>query len=64
MHLGLYESLITRSLAAELAGQDVGVASEGNIDDADQSHVLARHVQQLIEQVLSSTKDPFGEWRL
>ena len=58
MHLGLYESLITRSLAAQLAGQDVAVASEGNIDEADQSHVLARHVQQLIEQVLSSTKDP------
>lgn len=58
MDLGLYESLITRSLAAELDGQDLAVLSKRNVDEADQSHVLARHLQQLVEEVLRSTKDP------
>ena len=57
VHLGLYESLVTRALTAQLDEQG-GVAATSEIDEADQPHVLARHVQQLIEQVLTATKDP------
>jgi superfamily II DNA or RNA helicase/HKD family nuclease len=54
---GLYESLITDLVASELSLTDSESVSVGKIDDADQPHVLARHVQQLVQRVLASTKD-------
>lgn len=58
MEPGLYESLITGALAHELASSDQLASTTGKVDEADQPHVLARHVQELVQRVLTATKDP------
>jgi hypothetical protein len=55
---GLYESLITRSLESQLAAIQNLRTTLGQVDEADQPHVLARHVQTLVERTLRETKDP------
>lgn len=58
MEPGLYESLITGALAHDLSLTDELEARIGKVDEADQPHVLARHVQELVQRVLAATKDP------
>lgn len=58
MREGLYESLITEDLAARLAGLEGPTAALGEIDAADQPHVLARHVAAQVERALAATRDP------
>jgi superfamily II DNA or RNA helicase/HKD family nuclease len=55
---GLYEALMTAGLDDRLARQDALRAEIATIDVADQPHVLSRHLQSVIERVLSATKDP------
>jgi superfamily II DNA or RNA helicase len=55
---GLYESLITRSMESQLAAIQDLRPTLGQVDEADQPHVLARHVQTLVERTLRETKDP------
>ncbi len=57
MHEGIYESLITRALSSELAALQELEPSHTHVDDADQPHVLARHIAQAAERALTSTKD-------
>ena len=55
---GLYESLLTQSLASQLrAIPDLPITLH-QVDEADQPHVLARHVQALVERALRERKDP------
>lgn len=56
MDLGLYEALVTQSLASglKLTAAD---ATTGHVDPADQPHVLARHVYEVTQRVLASTLD-------
>ena len=60
VELGLHESLLTTQLRDELANALSGseIPFTENVDDEDQAHVLARHVQAIALQVLISTKDP------
>src|SRR4051794_21896876 len=55
---GLYEKLLTRGLERVL--DDVGELDRSveKVDDGDQPHVLARHVQNVLERALASTADP------
>lgn len=54
MQEGLYESLMTKALSAELA-RATDVQSEGaDVVDADQPHVLAQHVSAVVERALRS----------
>jgi HKD family nuclease len=59
MELGLYESLVTDGVqSALLALADDLIPTTRHVDDADLPHVLSRHVQALVERVLSEVKDP------
>ncbi|WP_246136347.1 DUF3427 domain-containing protein [Leekyejoonella antrihumi] len=56
MEPGLYESLVTAELSAQLAGiADLHPSMDG-VDPADQAHVLADHVQQVAESALARTR--------
>ena len=57
MHEGTYESLVTRELATQLEQHREPVRTLEHVDEADQPHVLARHVGQAVERALSETKD-------
>ena len=57
MHEGIYESLVTRALSRDLAQLVDLEPTRSPVDEADQPHVLARHVAQATERVLSATKD-------
>lgn len=59
MRDGLYESLITGGLDAELRRlDDAHIADRRVVDGADQPHVLARHVYELTLQALETTRSP------
>lgn len=58
MQPGLYESLLTATLADDLAALSDLTADIRSVDEADQPHVLARHVQAVVQGVLAATKDP------
>ena len=64
MDYGLHESLITRALAAELVGLEALGAETRDVDGADHSHVLARHVYELTHRTLAATKDPEARLRM
>jgi superfamily II DNA or RNA helicase/HKD family nuclease len=55
--LGLYESLLTDALSSHLGFDSHGDPDFRAVDPADQPHVLARHVYEVAQRVLSSTKD-------
>ena len=61
---GLYEALLTSGLQARLASYDDLKAVIGAVDEADQPHVLSRHLQTVIETKLSATKDPAARVQL
>lgn len=54
---GLYESLLTDHLHTLLAG-DSRTAKLGKVDDADQAHVLSRHLTAALHRRLASIKNP------
>ncbi len=58
MQRGLYEALMTAGLEDKLATNDALRAEIDDVDVADQPHVLARHLQSVIERTLTETKDP------
>lgn len=58
MERGLYEQLVTRNLRERLATLDGDEALTHPVDDGDQPHVMARHVEAAVQRVLSATKDP------
>jgi hypothetical protein len=55
--LGLYESLLTDALSSQLGSDSDGSPDLRAIDPADQPHVLARHVYEVAQRVLSSTSN-------
>lgn len=55
---GLHESLITDSLATRLQAETGREVDRARVDEADQSHVLARHLAAAALQRLRSIKDP------
>lgn len=55
---GIYESLVTDSLLAQIASSSPLNASFAAVDPADQPSVLTRHVAQALLRALESTKDP------
>jgi superfamily II DNA or RNA helicase/HKD family nuclease len=55
---GLHESLITDSLAGRLETEARRQVLRARVDEADQSHVLARHVASVALQRLKALKDP------
>lgn len=57
MDEGIYESLVTRRLRDQLEQSALGFDT-ARIDVADQSHVLARHVGDVVFRHLASIKDP------
>ena len=57
MERGLYEQLITRALAGQLAGVSDLIPTMP-VDVGDQPHVLARHVESAVHRMLAATSDP------
>lgn len=55
---GLYESLITERLEAELTGLGTRTALRGGIPDADEPEVLARHVRTAVSRALNQERNP------
>lgn len=58
MELGLYESLLTQELAGRLSTVSDLDQSSSKVDEADQPHVLARHIQSIVQRALEAAKDP------
>lgn len=55
---GLYESLITERLEAELTELGTRTALRGGIADADEPEVLARHVRTAVSRALNQERNP------
>ena len=55
---GLYESLITERLEAELAGLGTRTALRGGIPEADEPEVLARPVRDAVSRALAQERNP------
>lgn len=54
MDLGVYESLLTEGLFAQIQQRDDLRAEFGNVDEAEQALAIARHLMPLIERSLKS----------
>ncbi|GAA3567418.1 DEAD/DEAH box helicase [Microlunatus spumicola] len=58
MEQGLYEQLLTQGFRSQLA-QEVGLEQlVSGVDEGDQPHVLARHVESVLQRALAATADP------
>lgn len=57
MQEGIYESLLTRELSQALEAVAELAPELRDVDSADLSGVLSRHIAQVVERVLSSMKD-------
>lgn len=55
---GLYESLITERLEAELTELGTRTALRGGIPEADEPEVLARHVRSAVSRALAQERNP------
>lgn len=64
MQDGIYESLVTRALSQSLADITDLAQVIGDVDEADQPHVLARHVGDAVLRSLQSTRDEGGRLEL
>src|SRR4051812_22337271 len=53
---GLHELLITADVQGRLASIPSAVPSFRPVDEADEPHVLARHIQALTQRVLENTR--------
>jgi superfamily II DNA or RNA helicase/HKD family nuclease len=58
MQEGLYESLITGALQREMSGESQLEAELTGVDEADQTHVLTRHLAAVIGDRLRGIRDP------
>jgi superfamily II DNA or RNA helicase/HKD family nuclease len=58
MREGLYESVVTTDLERHLEGLVDRDTELGKVDPADQTHVLARHLADVLERRLAAEKDP------
>ena len=61
---GLYESLMTADLETRLTQTVDLIVEFGEVDLADQPHVLARHIYQSATRALANTRDPEARVRL
>ncbi|MEW2474029.1 DUF3427 domain-containing protein [Micromonospora gifhornensis] len=59
---GIYEHLLTRQLAGQLADVDPALVQHGRLDAADAHDVLARHIAALAQRALKAV--PGGDGRL
>ena len=55
---GVYESLLTARLHQLLAASEDQVTDYKYVDEADQPHVIARHLAGLIEQAIQTARTP------
>jgi superfamily II DNA or RNA helicase len=58
LHEGLYESVVTSTLGAQLEALVDLETQVARVDPADQTHVLARHLAEAIQRRLAAEKDP------
>ena len=58
MHKGLHEALVTREVERELARELDLTATLAGVDEADQSHVLTRHLAGVLQRRLEGLRDP------
>ena len=58
MHKGVHEALVTREVERELAREFDLTATLAGVDEADQSHVLARHLAGVLQRRLEGLRDP------
>ena len=57
MEQGLYELLLTAELQRDLQSLRSDAIEVNKVDPADQPHVLARHVAQVVESTLAGISD-------
>jgi len=58
VHEGIYELLVTNDVRRQLDATEGLREQVGEVDDADQPHVLARHVHESVLRVLRATSSP------
>src|SRR5680860_828727 len=64
MREGIYESLVTTGLARDLGALGHLRQVLESVDEADQPHVLARHIRNVALSSLEATKDPTQRLKL
>lgn len=57
MERGLYEELVTQALQARLTSLDPEQVRLRRLDEGDEPHVLARHVEAAVRRLLTQTSD-------
>ena len=58
MKHGLYEQLLTQAVEGNVSSLRDVEKIVGAVDEGDQPHVLARHVEAVVQRILSATRDP------
>ena len=58
MEQGLYEQLLTQGFEQGLPSTALVERVMGAVDEGDQPHVLARHIEAIVQRVLAFTSDP------
>ncbi|MDV3136672.1 hypothetical protein [Mycobacterium sp. 29Ha] len=56
MDMGVYETLLTESLVQQLSLENSARAEYSNVDDAEQSLAIARHLSTVIERSLRAAR--------
>jgi hypothetical protein len=56
--VGLHETLVTEQLQSLIDLDEVHEHEQGRVDEADQAHVLTRHISAALHRRLAAIKDP------
>ena len=58
LQVGLHETLVTEQLRSLIDVDEVHEHEQGRVDEADQAHVLTRHIAFALQRRLAAIKDP------
>ena len=56
--VGLHETLLTEQLQSLIDVDEAHEHEQGRVDEADQAHVLSRHIASALQRRLAAIKDP------
>ena len=58
MRDGIYEALVTAALGEDLAELPTSAATLSAVPDAEQPHILAHHVAEVVRRRIAAVADP------